>query len=109
MGDRMTLQETILIVEDEAYVSREAWAHAIGLSQAVHYELQTYRELVYAYESQLHAHQTQLQLQGTFIQTHHQAEVLALREQRRRARQPAPDARVLDHQDAFRDVDSHII
>ncbi|GKE91263.1 hypothetical protein Tco_1572358, partial [Tanacetum coccineum] len=37
-----------------------------------------------------------------------QAELLALREQRRRARQPTPDARVLDHQDASRDVDSHI-
>ncbi|GJV46090.1 putative reverse transcriptase domain-containing protein [Tanacetum coccineum] len=33
-----------------------------------------------------------------------QAELLALQEQRRRARQPAPDARVPDHQDA----DSHI-
>ncbi|GKE38707.1 hypothetical protein Tco_1462112, partial [Tanacetum coccineum] len=32
MGDRMTLQETVLIVEDEAYASREAWDHAIGLS-----------------------------------------------------------------------------
>ncbi|GJZ93282.1 hypothetical protein Tco_0665347 [Tanacetum coccineum] len=37
-----------------------------------------------------------------------QAELLALREQRRRARQPAPDARVLDHQDASKDADSHI-
>ncbi|GJV10635.1 hypothetical protein Tco_1352176 [Tanacetum coccineum] len=37
-----------------------------------------------------------------------QAELLALREQRRRARQPAPDTRVPDHQDASRDVDSHI-
>ncbi|GKF61480.1 hypothetical protein Tco_0181534 [Tanacetum coccineum] len=34
-----------------------------------------------------------------------QAELLALREQRRRARQPAPDARVLDPQDAFGDAD----
>ncbi|GKG39342.1 hypothetical protein Tco_0463487, partial [Tanacetum coccineum] len=33
IGDRMTLQETVLIVEEEAYASREAWAHAIGLSQ----------------------------------------------------------------------------
>ncbi|GKA76802.1 hypothetical protein Tco_0783263 [Tanacetum coccineum] len=74
-------EETILIVEEEAYASREAWAHAIGLSQAVHYELQTHRE---------------------------QAELLALREQRRRARQPTPDARVLDYQDASRDADSHI-
>ncbi|GJY46726.1 putative reverse transcriptase domain-containing protein [Tanacetum coccineum] len=72
MEDRIAHQETILIVEEEAYASREAWAHAIGLSQAVHYELQTHREQVYAHESQLHAHQTQLQLQGTLIQTQHQ-------------------------------------
>ncbi|GKD39048.1 hypothetical protein Tco_1259255 [Tanacetum coccineum] len=94
MGDRMTLQETVLIVEEEAYASREAWAHAIRLSQAVHYELQTHREQVYAHESQLHAHQTQLQLQGTLIQTQHQvhetrsqmqqAEMAELRETDRR-------------------------
>ncbi|GKD39083.1 hypothetical protein Tco_1259290, partial [Tanacetum coccineum] len=94
-------------------------AYSIGLSQAVHHELQTYRDHVYTHESQLHAHQTQLQLQGTLIQTQHQMvkilrvmrdirremgdmqdELLALREQRRRARQPTPDARVPDHQDA---------
>ncbi|GJU47581.1 hypothetical protein Tco_1204847 [Tanacetum coccineum] len=44
MEDRMTLQETVLIVEEEAYASREAWAHSIGLSQTVHHELQTHRE-----------------------------------------------------------------
>ncbi|GKD99522.1 hypothetical protein Tco_1387506 [Tanacetum coccineum] len=32
MGDRMTLQETVWMVEEEAYTSREAWAHSIGLS-----------------------------------------------------------------------------
>ncbi|GJR09301.1 putative reverse transcriptase domain-containing protein [Tanacetum coccineum] len=37
-----------------------------------------------------------------------QAELLALREQRRRARQPGPDVRVPDHQDASRGADSHI-
>ncbi|GJZ68307.1 hypothetical protein Tco_0631547 [Tanacetum coccineum] len=37
-----------------------------------------------------------------------QAELLAHREQQRRARQPGLDARILDHQDASRDVDSHI-
>ncbi|GJQ93552.1 hypothetical protein Tco_0004691 [Tanacetum coccineum] len=37
-----------------------------------------------------------------------QAELLALREQQRRARQPGPDARVPDHQEASRDVDSRI-
>ncbi|GJS48198.1 hypothetical protein Tco_0598319, partial [Tanacetum coccineum] len=127
MEDRIAHQETVLIVEEEAYASQEAWAHAIGLSQAVHYELQTHLEQVYGHESQLHAHQTQLQLQGTLIQTQHQmvetlyvirdirrevgdmqAELLALREQQRRVGQPGPDARVPDHQEASRDVDSHI-
>ncbi|GKF52083.1 hypothetical protein Tco_0148550 [Tanacetum coccineum] len=108
MEDRIAHQETVLIVEGEAYASREAWAHAIGLSQAAHYELQTHHEQVYAHESQLYAHQTQLQLLGTLIQTQHQAELLALREQQRRARQPEPYVRVPDHQDASRDADSHI-
>ncbi|GKA61936.1 hypothetical protein Tco_0761455 [Tanacetum coccineum] len=153
MEDRRTLQETVLIVEEEAYASREAWAHSIGLSQTVHHELQTHREQVYAHEYQLQAHQTQLQLQGTLIQTQHQvhetrsqmqqtemaelretdrrrqaqmvetlrvirdmrremvdmqAELLALREQQRRARQPGPDARVPDYQEASRDADSRI-
>nr|GEW76229.1 hypothetical protein [Tanacetum cinerariifolium] len=123
------------------------------LSQAVHYELQTHREQVYAHEFQLQAHQTQLQLQGTLIQTQHQlhetrfqmqqaeikelretnrrrqaqmietlrvmgdmrremgnmqAELLALREQPRRARKPGEDSRVPNHQDTPRDADSHI-
>ncbi|GKC37695.1 hypothetical protein Tco_1050079 [Tanacetum coccineum] len=97
-------QETILIVEEEAYASREAWAHTIGLSQAVHYELQTHPEQV---------HETRFQMQqaemAAFQDTDHrrqaqmaktlrvmkdmrremgdmQAELLALRGQRRRAR-----------------------
>ncbi|GJQ89285.1 hypothetical protein Tco_0000424 [Tanacetum coccineum] len=49
--DSIAYQETILIVEEEAYASREAWAHSVGLIQAIHYELQTYREQVYAHES----------------------------------------------------------
>ncbi|GKC27626.1 hypothetical protein Tco_1034920, partial [Tanacetum coccineum] len=32
MEDWIAHQETVLIVEEEAYASREAWAHAIGLS-----------------------------------------------------------------------------
>ncbi|GKC35047.1 hypothetical protein Tco_1047431, partial [Tanacetum coccineum] len=51
--DRIAHQETLLIVDEEAYASREAWAHAIGLSQAVHYELQTYREQVHETRSQM--------------------------------------------------------
>ncbi|GKE83252.1 hypothetical protein Tco_1553252 [Tanacetum coccineum] len=37
-----------------------------------------------------------------------QAELLALREQQRRAGQPRPEARIPDHQDASGDADSHI-
>ncbi|GJR08624.1 hypothetical protein Tco_0791276 [Tanacetum coccineum] len=37
-----------------------------------------------------------------------QAELLAPREQQRRARQPRPEARIPDHQDASGDADSHI-
>ncbi|GKA38108.1 hypothetical protein Tco_0724673 [Tanacetum coccineum] len=86
--------QDIWMVEEEAYASREAWAHSIGLSQATHQELQTHRDHVYAHETHLQAHQTQLQLQSTLIQTHHQvhktrfqmqqAELAALRETDRR-------------------------
>ncbi|GKE29868.1 hypothetical protein Tco_1445252 [Tanacetum coccineum] len=44
MGDRMTLQETVWMVEEEAYASREAWTRSIGLSQVTHQELQTHRD-----------------------------------------------------------------
>ncbi|GJS22263.1 hypothetical protein Tco_0450895, partial [Tanacetum coccineum] len=110
MGDRMTLQDTVWMVEEEAFASREALAYSIGLSQATHQELQTHCDHVYAYETHLQAYQTQLQLQlqSILIQTQHQAELLALREQQRRARQPGPEARIPDHQDASGDVDSHI-
>ncbi|GJS75430.1 hypothetical protein Tco_0725311, partial [Tanacetum coccineum] len=72
-GDRMTLQEPVWMVEEEAYASREAWAHSIGLSQATHQELQTHRDRMYTHKTHIQAHQTQLQLQGTLIQTQHQA------------------------------------
>nr|GEY10167.1 hypothetical protein [Tanacetum cinerariifolium] len=67
MGDRMTLQETVWIVEEEAYAAREAWTQLVGLNQIAHHELQTLREQVYAQEYQLQAHQEQLQLQSTLI------------------------------------------
>nr|GFA45982.1 hypothetical protein [Tanacetum cinerariifolium] len=72
MGDRMTLQETVWIVVEEAYAAREAWAQLVGLNQTAHHELQTLHEQVYAQEYQLQAHQAQLQLQSTLIQTHQQ-------------------------------------
>ncbi|GJY02357.1 hypothetical protein Tco_0360509, partial [Tanacetum coccineum] len=105
---RISQRETLWIVEEEAYASREAWAHSIGLGQATYQELQTHRDHVYAHETHIQAHQAQLQLQGTLIQTQHQAELLAHREQQRRARQPGPEARIPDHRDASEDADSHI-
>ncbi|GJY06038.1 hypothetical protein Tco_0371978 [Tanacetum coccineum] len=84
MEDRIAHQETVLIVEEEAYASREAWAHAIGLSQAAHFELQT------------HVSRRQAQIVDSLCVMRDmrremgdmQAELLALREQQRRARQP---------------------
>ncbi|GJT55880.1 hypothetical protein Tco_0990934 [Tanacetum coccineum] len=35
--------ETARLLDREAHVSQEAWAHSVGLSSAVHYELQAYR------------------------------------------------------------------
>ncbi|GJZ88679.1 hypothetical protein Tco_0660461 [Tanacetum coccineum] len=55
----MLRMETVWMVEEEAYASREAWARSIGLSQATHQELQTHRDHVYAHETYLQAHQTQ--------------------------------------------------
>nr|GFC03429.1 hypothetical protein [Tanacetum cinerariifolium] len=44
MEDKIAHQETIQIVEDEAYAASEAWAHSIGLSQVLNSELQTHQE-----------------------------------------------------------------
>ncbi|GKF64331.1 hypothetical protein Tco_0187779, partial [Tanacetum coccineum] len=60
IGDRITIQETVWMVEEEAYASRKAWACSIGLSQVTHQELQTHHDHVYAHETYLQAHQTQI-------------------------------------------------
>nr|GEV69809.1 reverse transcriptase domain-containing protein [Tanacetum cinerariifolium] len=116
MEDRIAHQETILIVEEEAYTSRDAWAHSIGLSQAVHYELQTHREQAEMAELRESDRRRQAQMveilrvMGDMRRDmgDMQAELLALREQRRRVRQPGSDARVPDHHDASRDIDKYI-
>ncbi|GKC65469.1 hypothetical protein Tco_1098067, partial [Tanacetum coccineum] len=41
--DRQFHQDTVLLLDQEALASREAWAHSVGLSSAVQYELQAYR------------------------------------------------------------------
>ncbi|GKC97885.1 hypothetical protein Tco_1168160, partial [Tanacetum coccineum] len=74
------------------------------LSQAVYLELQTHREQASGTDGRdspcNERHEAEI---GDM-----QAELLALREQQRRARQPGPDVRVPDHQDASRDADTHI-
>ncbi|GJW67487.1 hypothetical protein Tco_0121911 [Tanacetum coccineum] len=131
MKDRIAHQETILIVEEEAYASREALGSISRLSQAVHYDFNA-REQVYTHETQipgpfkhsyscralLFRHNTrymrlaprlqQIECRAARDLSAKTAELLALREQQRRARQPGPDVRVPDHQDASRDADSHI-
>ncbi|GJU75727.1 hypothetical protein Tco_1272797 [Tanacetum coccineum] len=119
MGDRMTLQETVWMVEEEAYASRETWAHSIGLSKATHQELHTYRDHVHETRFQMQQaelaalQETDRRRQAQMVETLQvirdmrremsdmQAELLSLREQHRRARQPGPAARIPDHQDAF--------
>nr|GEX93264.1 hypothetical protein [Tanacetum cinerariifolium] len=130
MKDMIAHHETIQIVEDEAYAAREAWAHSIGLSQEVHSELQTHQE-----QTQHQLHETRFQMKQTEIAELREtdrrrqaqmaetlrvmgdmrremgdmhAELLALREQPRRAGQPKGDARVPNHQEAPRDADNHI-
>ncbi|GKD60503.1 hypothetical protein Tco_1298012 [Tanacetum coccineum] len=119
MVDRMTLQETVWIVEEETYASREAWAHSIGLSQATRQELQTYRD--HMQQAEMAAlRKTDRRCQAQMAKTLRvmrdmrremsdmQAELLAHREHQRRARQPGPNARIPDHQDASGDANSHI-
>nr|GEV15731.1 hypothetical protein [Tanacetum cinerariifolium] len=42
VDDRQYHYETSRLVDQEAIVSREAWTHSIGLSSAIHFELQGY-------------------------------------------------------------------
>nr|GEY97684.1 hypothetical protein [Tanacetum cinerariifolium] len=37
MGDKMTFQETVWIVDEEAYAAREAWAQLVRLNQTAHH------------------------------------------------------------------------
>ncbi|GKA23116.1 hypothetical protein Tco_0709078 [Tanacetum coccineum] len=109
MGDRMTIQETVWMVEEEAYASRR-----LGLfdriEQATHQELQTHRD----HQTELAAlRETDRRRQDQMVETLRvirdmrremsdmQAELLALREQRRRARQSGPKRGIPCHQEAY--------
>ncbi|GJX96337.1 hypothetical protein Tco_0352135 [Tanacetum coccineum] len=45
--------ETARLLDQEALVSREAWAHSIGFSSAVHFELQGYRTHVWTQDHRM--------------------------------------------------------
>nr|GFA59661.1 hypothetical protein [Tanacetum cinerariifolium] len=119
MEDMIAHQETIQIMKEEAYAACKAWAHSIGLSQAVHSELQTHQEQMQQTEI-AELRETDCRRQTQIVETLRvmgdmrremgdmQTELIALQEQPRRARQPGGDARVPNHQDAPRDAYSHI-
>nr|GFC36427.1 hypothetical protein [Tanacetum cinerariifolium] len=112
---RMTLQETVWTVEEEAYAARVAWNHSIGLSQATYQELQTYRDHTAMAKLQEINRKRQVQLIETLRvvrdmrreMSDMQKELISQREQLRRERQPGPDARFLDHQEVAGDTESH--
>ncbi|GJT51364.1 putative reverse transcriptase domain-containing protein, partial [Tanacetum coccineum] len=87
----------------------ERWAHSIGLIQANFYS-PLYQELL-TLRDHVFAHETHLQhIRHSLHAERHSNSVTAsaLRSSMRRARQPGPEARIPDHQDASGDADSHI-
>ncbi|GJZ48560.1 putative reverse transcriptase domain-containing protein [Tanacetum coccineum] len=53
VDDRQYHYETARLLDQEALVSREAWAHSMGFSSAVHYELQGYRTHVWTQDHRM--------------------------------------------------------
>ncbi|GKF74179.1 hypothetical protein Tco_0220511 [Tanacetum coccineum] len=89
------------------------------MRQMTHQELQTHRD--HMQQAKLAAlRETDRRCQAQMVETLRvirdmrremsdiQAELLSLREQQRRARQPGLEARIPNHQDASGDVDNHI-
>ncbi|GJU24904.1 hypothetical protein Tco_1163525 [Tanacetum coccineum] len=84
-------------------LSGEAWAHSIGIGgQANHSRASDISRQDQMVETLRFIRDMRREMSDM------QAELLALREQQRRARQPGPEARIPDHHDAYGDADSHI-
>ncbi|GKG05610.1 hypothetical protein Tco_0325696, partial [Tanacetum coccineum] len=75
----------------DTYASREAWAHSIGLIQTQH-----------------EVHETRFQMQEAELAALQETDRRRQDQMQRRARQPGPETRIPDHQDASEDADSHI-
>ncbi|GJS30468.1 hypothetical protein Tco_0491088 [Tanacetum coccineum] len=130
MGDMMTLQETATHQELQTHRDH-VYAHETYL-QAHQTQLQLQSTLI---QTQHQVHETRFQMQHAELaalretdrrrqdqmvealrvirdmrreMSDMQTELLALREPQRRARQPGPEARIPDHQEASGDADSHI-
>nr|GFD36547.1 hypothetical protein [Tanacetum cinerariifolium] len=88
--------ETGRLVDQEARCSREAWAHSIGLSSAVHFELQGYMTHTWVQDQRIDAHDTLIatlttqlsSLQGHLVTALGEIQALQAREQ---ARAGAPE------------------
>nr|GEW11211.1 putative reverse transcriptase domain-containing protein [Tanacetum cinerariifolium] len=99
--DRIAHQETIMIMEEEAYTQRQVHETRFQMQQA---EMAELREI--NHRRQAHMVETLRVMRDMRREMGDmQAELLTLREQLRRARQPGSDARVPDQQDAPRDAD----
>nr|GEX94060.1 putative reverse transcriptase domain-containing protein [Tanacetum cinerariifolium] len=99
--DRIAHQETIMIIEEEAYTQHQVHETRFQMQQA---EMAELREINHRHQAQM---VETLRVMGDMRREmgDMQAELLALREQLKRARQPGSDARVPDQQDAPRDAD----
>nr|GEX84619.1 hypothetical protein [Tanacetum cinerariifolium] len=111
--------QDVWIVYEEAYATREAWAHSVGLSQTQLHETHSQIQQTEMAGLQETNHVRQSHIVETLRVMRDmrqemgdmQAELLALRGQPRRAGQPGRDVRVPNHQDAPRDADKdeHIL
>nr|GEY35596.1 reverse transcriptase domain-containing protein [Tanacetum cinerariifolium] len=117
-------QDLYALLED-AQDSRTRISQRVTMDsqRAVHYELQTHREQVHETRFQMQQakmaelRETDCRRQAQMVEILRvmidmrqdmgdmHAELLALREQQRNARQPRSDARIPDHQDASRDIE----
>nr|GFB75247.1 hypothetical protein [Tanacetum cinerariifolium] len=83
--------ETGRLVDQEARCSREAWAHSIGLSSAVHFELQGYMTHTWVWDQRIDAQDTLIatlttqlsSLQGHLVTVLGEIQALQAREQAR--------------------------
>ncbi|GKC73871.1 hypothetical protein Tco_1119754 [Tanacetum coccineum] len=68
IDDRQYHYETVRLLDQEALVSQEAWAHTRGLSSAVHYELQGYRTHAWMQDHRIDARSEHFRLEIRLVQ-----------------------------------------